>query len=264
MIGIIGGTGFYSPRFMENAREYVEKTRFGEVRVQSGSYQGCELAFIPRHGAAHSIPPHMINYRANIKALAQVGAECILATSAVGSLRTHLGPGSLVLPDQFLDFTKSRAGTFFEGGEGVIHCDMTEPYCRVLRQALTDCAVGKGLAIQNGAVYVCTEGPRFETPAEIKMFAMMGGDLVGMTSVPEVVLSREMGICYATVGIVTNFAAGLSTGAINHQEVVTMMKGTMSVVRGLMLDAIANIPVERGCQCRAVLEETPLGNSAPD
>lgn len=264
MIGIIGGTGFYSPKFMEKAREYVEKTRFGEVRVQVGQHQERELAFIPRHGSAHSIPPHMINYRANIKALAQIGAESILATSAVGSLRSSLGPGSLVLPDQFLDFTKSRAGTFFEGGEGVIHTDMTEPYCRRLRQALAESARDQGVALQNGALYVCTEGPRFETAAEIRMFALMGGDLVGMTSVPEVVLSRELGICYASTGIVTNFAAGISSSAINHQEVVTIMKATMSVVRALILDAIGRITLSRDCGCAAVLEEKPLGQAVPE
>ncbi len=261
MIGIIGGTGFYNPNFLDGATEYLEKTRFGQVKIMMGSYKGKQVAFIPRHGSKHSIPPHLINFRANIKALSQVGVHSIIASSAVGSLNPGLPPGSYVLPDQFLDFTRSRVSTFYDGEQGVIHCDMTVPYCAELREALVASAAGQGLAIKNGSTYVCTEGPRFETAAEIKMFGLLGGDLVGMTSVPEVVLSRELGLCYATLGIVTNFAAGISSTELNHAEVLAIMKSSLQNARNIIMGCLEHINSDKKCHCAAVLNELPLNGS---
>lgn len=149
----------------------------------------------------------------------------IIATAAVGSLSSNFRLGELVLLDQFLDFTKSRPQTFYEGGEqGVLHVDMTEPYCSAVRQVIIDASEHLGFAVKNGACYVCTEGPRFETPAEIRMFQRLGAELVGMTSVPEVVLARELGMCYASIGMVTNEAAGIATHPLTHAEVMESMK----------------------------------------
>ena len=178
-----------------------------------------------RHGRNHAVPPHLVNYRANIWALRKLGVRKILATAAVGSLSSNFRSGEMVLIDQFLDFTKSRSQTFYEGGhQGVLHVDMTEPYCSAVRQVIMEASEQLGYVVKNGASYVCTEGPRFETPAEIRMFQSFGAELVGMTSVPEVVLARELGMCYATIGLVTNEAAGISTHPLSHAEVMESMK----------------------------------------
>ncbi len=255
-LAIIGGTGVYDPRILDNIREITQDTPYGKVSLTIGQYQGQEVAFIPRHGSKHSVPPHLINYRANIMGLKQLGVKCILATAAVGSLNLDLKPGMFVLADQFLDFTKNRINTFFDGGEqGVFHCDMTVPYCPQLRQAVAQAAQESGFALQNGGTYVCTEGPRFETAAEIVMYKQLGGDLVGMTSVPEVCLARELGICYANISIITNYAAGISPTILTHQEVLREMKDSTTGVRKLILESIKYMKRERSCDCVKILEE---------
>lgn len=256
---IIGGTGIYSPDLLDNTREVLVDTAYGSVKLTYGEYQGHEIIFIPRHGEKHSVPPHLINYRANIMALKQVGVTNVLATAAVGSLNFELKPGQFVLVDQFLDFTKTRENTFFDGGAGgVVHCDMTVPYCPVLREAIMQAGDSAGYKVENGGVYVCTEGPRFETAAEILMFKVLGGDVIGMTSVPEVCLARELGMCYATVGIITNFAAGISPAILTHSEVVEVMRSSTDAVRRLMLDAIEYIPEDKKCDCAHILNEAGL------
>lgn len=201
------------------------ETPYGLVEPVVGKLANRELVFMSRHGRDHATPPHLVNYRANIWALRKLGVRKIIATAAVGSLSSNFRLGELVLLDQFLDFTKSRPQTFYEGGkQGVLHVDMTEPYCSAVRQVIIDASEHIGFAVKNGACYVCTEGPRFETPAEIRMFQRLGADLVGMTSVPEVVLARELGMCYASIGMVTNEAAGIATHPLTHAEVMASMK----------------------------------------
>ncbi len=256
-LAIIGGTGVYNPKMLDDIRTTIQNTPYGDVTVTIGSYAGEDIAFIPRHGSLHSVPPHLINYRANIMALNMLGVKSILATAAVGSLNLDLEPGMFVLADQFLDFTKIRRSTFYEGGEeGVIHCDMTVPYCQELRQALAKAGEDLGFSIQNGGTYVCTEGPRFETAAEISMFKQLGGELVGMTSVPEVCLARELGICYANISIITNHAAGISPHFLTHSEVLQVMKDSTCDVRQLMMDSIKYIPADKKCDCAQILNET--------
>ena len=201
------------------------ETPYGSVEPVVGKLGNHELVFMSRHGRHHATPPHLVNYRANIWALRKLGVRKILATAAVGSLSSNYHSGGLVLLDQFLDFTKSRPSTFYEGGQqGVLHVDMTEPYCSAMRQVIMDASEHLRIAVKNGACYVCTEGPRFETPAEIRMFQRLGADLVGMTSVPEVVLARELGMCYASIGMVTNEAAGIASHPLTHAEVMESMK----------------------------------------
>ncbi len=256
-LAIIGGTGVYNPRMLDNIKETIQNTPYGDVKVTIGSHAGEDIAFIPRHGSLHSVPPHLINYRANIMALNMLGVKNILATAAVGSLNLDLRPGTFVLADQFLDFTKVRKNTFYEGGEkGVIHCDMTVPYCKELREALSKAGIELGLSIQNGGTYVCTEGPRFETAAEISMFKQLGGDLVGMTSVPEVGLARELGICYANISIITNHAAGISPNILTHSEVLQVMKNSTSDVRQLMMESVKYITEDKKCDCAQILNQT--------
>jgi 5'-methylthioadenosine phosphorylase len=256
-LAIIGGTGVYNPKLLNEVKEVAEMTKYGEVKAAIGTYNQEEIVFLARHGADHSVPPHLINYRANILALKQMGVETIIATAAVGSLNLDLKPGEYILADQFLDFTKVRQNSFFEGGpQGVIHCDMTVPYCPEVRAAIKKAGDEKGLTVYNGGTYVCTEGPRYETAAEIEMFKMFGGHVIGMTSVPEVCLARELGICYANISIVTNHAAGISPRILSHSEVVEVMKSSMHDVRYLIMESIKYLSDTRNCDCKAVLNES--------
>lgn len=260
-IAIIGGTGVYDPELLDDTRESLEKTKYGDVKILIGKYKGQEVAFIARHGADHSVAPHLINYRANIMALKQLGVENIIATAAVGSLNFDCKPGEYVLADQFLDFTKNRKNTFYEGGdEGVVHCDMTIPYCPELREAIKKAGDEKELIVHNGGSYVCTEGPRFETTAEILMFKQFGGHVIGMTSVPEVCLARELGMCYANISIITNYAAGISPTILTHSEVVEMMKNSINDVRYLIMESIKYIPEKKNCDCAKILNEISVNN----
>ncbi|GIM48055.1 putative 6-oxopurine nucleoside phosphorylase [Collibacillus ludicampi] len=252
---IIGGTGVYDPALLDHSTRQMIHTSFGAVEVTIGEYKGKRIVFLPRHGYKHSVPPHKINFRANIRALQELGVQQVLATAAVGSLKRELPPGSLVIVDDFIDMTKNRVQTFFEGEEGVIHIDMTDPYCNRLRRQLVEVARENGILVQDGGVYVCTEGPRFETRAEIRTYASWGGDVVGMTSVPEVILAKEARFCYATVGIVTNYCSGISPHALTHQEVIDTMKDRIETVRKLFLLTIENGHHERTCACPHALDE---------
>lgn len=248
-VAIIGGTGLYDPSLLQGAEPATIGTPYGTVSLFSGAYAGRRVAFLPRHGTGHSVPPHRVNYRANIWALRHLGVRHCLSTAACGSLADGIPPGSLALCDQFLDFTRGRPSTFFDGEDGrVYHADMTEPYCPELRAALAGAAGRLGLALGGRATYVCTEGPRFETPAEIRAYARLGGDLVGMTGVPEVVLAREAGLCYATVAIATNWAAGLAGRPLSHAEVVEAMARATADVRRLLLAVVGDLDAR---PCRA-------------
>ncbi len=260
LIGIIGGTGVYDPGMLTNVKEETIMTPYGEVHYVGGMYGEHEVVFMARHGAKHSIPPHLINYRANIWALKKLGVEAILSTTAVGSLNRDYGPGTFVLCDQFIDFTKNRVNTFYEGGSrGVVHVDVTDPYCPCLREAVTKVGEALGLRMHNGGTYVCTEGPRFETPAEIRMYEKMGGDLVGMTNVPEVVLAAEAEICYATISMVTNYAAGISETALTHHEVLDEMAKNSQHLKNLLMASIDVVAKHAegncGCHCKEALKE---------
>jgi 5'-methylthioadenosine phosphorylase len=251
-VGIIGGSGFYQFDFLSQEGESVS-TPYGEVEIFKGEFKKREVYFLPRHGKEHRFPPHLINYRANIWALKKEGVQRILATSAVGSLKSEYKPGSFILPDQFIDFTKGRESTFFKEGE-VYHIDLTEPYCPELRSFIIKVCSGEGIKLFSKGTYVCTEGPRFETEAEIKAFSLLGGDIVGMTGYPEVALAREAEICYASLAIVTNLAAGISGEKITAEEVLEMMKEKIEVVRSIFLKVIEVLPEEQRCFCSEALK----------
>lgn len=249
-LAVIGGTGVYDPKMLDALQTMEVETRYGTALIIRGKYQEYEVVFLARHGTKHGTPPHKVNYRANIAALVKLGVTRVVATAAVGSLNEAMPPGTMVLLSQFLDFTKAREATFFAGGEaGVVHTDFTEPYCPDMNRTLVAAAKNAGLEILNGATYVSTEGPRFETPAEIKMYKLLGGDLVGMTNVPEVVLAREAGLCYSTVALSTNFAAGISPTVLTHHEVLDVMAENVEKVRRLLMEVIPSLRKERDCQC---------------
>lgn len=243
MIGIIGGSGVYE---IAERADSVEDKRIGDVNVSLLNIAGKRVAFIPRHSGNHSIPPHKINYKANIDALSKLGVTQVIATNTVGSLNLEMPPGSFVLPNDFLDFTHARDKTFFN--DKVVHIDVTEPYCKTLNEVISD--VGD---VISGGTYVCTEGPRFETPAEIKMFKILGGDIVGMTGVPEVVLAREREICYSSICIVSNFAAGISDEKLTIDEVFEIMEVKKGELVDLIFETIKNLE-DTDCECRHALD----------
>jgi 5'-methylthioadenosine phosphorylase len=219
-LAIIGGTGLAKLADMleEPAREIID-TPYGQAEIVSGKHKNYGIIFLARHGLAHTVAPHLINYRANIWSLKELGVDSIFASAAVGALSENIKPGDFVLPDQFIDFTKSRQNTFFNGVDNELkHVDMTEPYNGQLRMALAKAAEEKDIKLHPKGIYVCTEGPRFETPAEIEMFKKMGADVVGMTGVPEVVLAKELDIKYASLAITTNYAAGIADSELTFEE----------------------------------------------
>jgi 5'-methylthioadenosine phosphorylase len=248
MIGIIGGSGVYEiTEKADNCEEKLVKTDYGDVTVSILDIFSKKVAFIPRHASGHSIPPHKINFRANIDALKNVGVSKIIATNSVGSMNTDMPPGSFVIPDDFLDFSQDRKKTFYE--DKVVHIDVTEPYCPQLRDVLA-----KSGDVILGGTYVCTEGPRFETPAEIKMFKMLGGDLVGMTGLPEVTLAREREICYNSICIVSNYASGISPDELTIDEVFEMVAKKEHELLELIYNFIKNVDDDTDCMCNHALD----------
>lgn len=231
-IAVIAGSGM-SDKFSIKSSSRV-RTKFGTVMVYR-VYSKAEFLFLPRHGIKHTIPPHMINYRANILALFNLGVRKIIATSAVGSMREDLGVGELGLIEQFIDMTKKRKDTFFDNE--VIHTDLTRPYDRELNRAISEAAKKLGIRLSDGLVYICSEGPRYETPAEIRMYKILGGDVVGMTQCPEVILANELGIKYSCIAIVTNMAAGMQE-RISHKEVISVMNKRAEDVKRLIEETI--------------------------
>ncbi|WP_083485978.1 S-methyl-5'-thioadenosine phosphorylase [Alicyclobacillus ferrooxydans] len=255
---IIGGTGVYDPAMLESSIEQTLSTPFGLAKATIGTYKGKRIAFMPRHGVGHSIPPHLINYRANIWALKELGVQQVLATAAVGSLQLPYKPGSLVLIDSFLDYTKARPSTFFEEGR-VVHVDMTDPYCGRLRSIVKGAADELDIPIFDGGTYVCAEGPRFESTAEIRLYQSFGAAVVGMTTIPEVVLAKEAELCYATVCMVTNYGAGISPHPLTHEEVVESMQENVHRIRNLFFHTIERLDTTRDCRCpHAVGGQQPL------
>ena len=248
MIGIIGGSGVYEiANKADSVEEKLVETDYGEVKVSVLDIFSKKVAFIPRHASGHSIPPHKINFRANIDALKNVGVKKIIATNSVGSMNLEMPPGSFVIPDDFLDFSQNRAKTFYE--DKVVHIDVTAPYCESLRDVLKE----SGDVILGGT-YVCTEGPRFETPAEIKMFKMLGGDLVGMTGLPEVTLAREREMCYNSICIVSNYASGISEDNLTIDEVFEMVGQKEVELLELIYNFIKNVDESCDCECHHALD----------
>jgi 5'-methylthioadenosine phosphorylase len=214
VFAIIGGSGLAKLTALEAPRRQVMRTPYGSPSgaLTFGRLGGADVVFLARHGYGHTLAPHEINYRANIWALKELKVDGVVSVATVGGIRADLGPGVLVLPHQIIDYTHSRKSTFFEGSEvPVIHADFTIPYAPALRAALLDAAARCGEPLVDGGVYACTQGPRLETAAEIERIARDGGDMVGMTGMPEAVLAREAGLPYATLGVVVNHAAGRGT-----------------------------------------------------
>ena len=250
---IIGGTGIYNLNGIEidKIQEVEITTEYGAVSLEIGNYGGTEIVFLPRHGKGHGVPPHKINYRANMMALKELEVDEIFATCAVGSLNEGFPVGSIVILKDFLDFTQGRESTFHEGYDGAVaHVVMDKPYCPDLSKSLSNLAREKGVQIAGEAVYVCTQGPRFETAAEIKMFGKLGGDVVGMTNVPECVLAKELGMCYSAVGIVSNWCTGFKDEKISMHDIDAAMSKNKSVVTELFVEILIDSKRNKECKCK--------------
>ena len=236
-VAIIGGTGLTSLQGLEITSREIVQTPYGEPSgiLVRGNYGGHEVLFLPRHGPGHTIPPHRVNYRANIWALKEVGVTNVIAVNAVGGIRLDMEPGTLVIPDQIIDYTWGRTNTYFEESlKQVVHVDFTEPYCASLRLQLVDAATQAGLEVLDGGTYGATQGPRLETTAEIDRLERDGCDLVGMTGMPEAVLARELELCYASISLVVNRAAGRGEGEITMKEIEQNLKNGIKDVRKLL------------------------------
>lgn len=236
-VAIIGGTGLTSLQELEITSREIVQTPYGEPSgiLVRGNYCGHEVLFLPRHGPGHTIPPHRVNYRANIWALKEVGVTNVIAVNAVGGIRLDMEPGVLVIPDQIIDYTWGRTNTYFEDSlNKVVHVDFTDPYCASLRLQLVDAATQAGLEVLDGGTYAATQGPRLETTAEIDRLERDGCDIVGMTGMPEAVLARELELCYASVSLVVNRAAGRGDGEITMTEIEQNLKRGMTDVRKLL------------------------------
>lgn len=239
-IAIIGGTGFERLPPEIFAEPLRVATEFGTVPVLSVSNNYTEpykLYFISRHGDTHRLAPHQIDYRANVAAMCELGVRFVLASNTVGSLRKDLPPGSLVLLSDFLDFTRGRVLSYFGDAGSWSHTDFTTPYSTFLRDALVQAASIADASLVEHGTYVCCDGPRFETPAEIRMFAALGGDVVGMTGLPEAIFAREAGLEYAALCVVTNYGAGLTSSPVSHADVVAEMEQYTAGIRELFLIA---------------------------
>ena len=249
---IIGGTGFYYAGDLLRT-ESVE-TPFGTVDVEIIRHGDSELGFLNRHGKGHSVPPHKVNYKANLKALEMLGIRHVLAGAAVGSCNPDFQNGDLILLTDLIDNTRGRSLTYFDGGEsGVKHFDMSDPYCRNLRKRMSETAKDQPPGFKGEGVYCCSEGPRFETAAEVRMIRQWGGDVVGMTNVPEAQLAKELGLCYAAVSVVVNMATGMEQGAVDLEYGDGLIKASMQRLRKLLKDSLIAPLDQDHCGCSNAL-----------
>jgi 5'-methylthioadenosine phosphorylase len=248
MLGIIGGSGLTQLASLDVSHREVVRTPYGEPSgaITFGQINGQPAMFLARHGYGHTIPPHEVNYRANIWALWDRGATGIVSVASVGGIRADLTPGDIVIPHQIIDYTWGRKSTFHEGeGCTVTHVDFTEPYDRSLRQSILLAASDVGIPFHTGAVYAATQGPRLETAAEIDRFERDGADVVGMTGMPEAVLARELGVPYAAINVIANYAAGRadSKDGISFEAIEGVLRESMQRVR-LVLERLAGCHAE--------------------
>lgn len=243
-IAIIGGTGLTRLQSLEILRREVVHTPYGEPSgpITHGKLHGQEVAFIPRHGASHNIPPHKVNYRANIWALRYIGVQRVVAIATVGGITEKMPPNRIAIPDQIIDYTWSRAHTFFEEDiEHVTHIDFTEPYCAEMREQLIRAASVAELDALEGGGYAATQGPRLETAAEVNRLEKDGCDMVGMTGMPEAALARELELCYASCAVAVNWAAGRGDSkTITMAEINANLQVGMEKVRRL-LEALVSL-----------------------
>jgi 5'-methylthioadenosine phosphorylase len=259
-IGVIGGSGLYS--LLADAEQVEVHTPYGEPSgpvavgtVTTADGTARSIAFVARHGAGHRLPPHMINYRANVWALHAVGVTRVLGPCAVGSLRLELRPGDVVLCDQFVDATWGRPGTFFDGPV-VNHASIADPYCPELAPLVAAAAAEHGFTVHRGGTVVVIPGPRFATRAESATYRRLGYDLINMTQCPEVALCRELGMCYSAIALITDYDSGLPdlphVAAVTQVEVLARFGADVGRLRDVLTAVLADVPARRTCRCHDI------------
>jgi len=253
-IGVFGGSGFYE--LIDNPREFKVSTPYGSPSspIMHGDIGGRSVAFLPRHGKDHSLPPHKINYRANVWAMKEVGVSRIIGPNACGSLQADVAPGDFVICDQFVDRTVGRPDTFYDGPI-TTHVSAADPYCPVMRQTAIDTASKLGIKAHPRGTVVVIQGPRFSTRAESIWFASQGWEVINMTQYPECFLARELEICYCNISLITDLDAG-AEGAepVTNDEVVRVFNENNAKVKELLFEMIPALPHARECICAHALE----------
>jgi 5'-methylthioadenosine phosphorylase len=260
MIGIIGGSGLYEIEGFVLREKKKVSTPYGAPSdyYLIGELSGRDVVFFTRHGSEHNIPPHMINYRANIWGFKELGVNRIISLGATGGIGHEMKPGTIIVLDQIIDMTKDRDITFYDGKGSVVHIDFTEPYCPELRESILRAGEKSGLSLKKSGTYVCVNGPRLESKAEIRFFSRIGADVVGMTAMPEASLARETALCYAGISVVTNYAAGITGKKLTTTEVKEIMKETAKSLRELLKETFYLIPAERKCTCKEALKDAQM------
>jgi 5'-methylthioadenosine phosphorylase len=257
-IGVIGGTGVYDTAMLEEGREVKVHTPYGRTSdlITVGRYKGRRVAFLPRHGRGHQIPPHRIPFRANIYAFKKLGVQRIIAPSAVGSLREDFEPSQFAVIDQFIDRTKWRGDTFYEEGQ-VCHISTADPFCPELRALFVDTTQDLAIPVHGQGTYVCIQGPRFSTRAESRLFRSWGADVVGMTLYPEVALAREMEMCYASLAMITDYDVWADK-PVTVEEIIRTVALNVKNLRTVITTALPKIPAKRTCACKDALHDALL------
>ena len=255
-IGVIGGTGLYDIEGLTGVEEVDIKTPFGKPSdaIGIGKLEGVGIAFLPRHGRGHRISPTEVPYRANIYALKSLGVEHVIAINSVGSFREEIKPGDLVIPDQLIDRTRSRANSFFGGGI-VAHVPFAEPFCPVLSQTLYQAAEEVGDSVHLNGTYVCMEGPAFSTRAESRLYRSWGADIIGMTALPEAKLAREAEICYAIIACVTDYDSWKELSEpVTVDVILDILHQSVDIAKKIIKLAVSRIPDKRDCDCATAMQ----------
>lgn len=262
-VGVFGGSGFY--RFLNDVELVEVETPYGPPsdRIALGDVDGVRVAFLPRHGSRHSLPPAAINYRANVWAFKELGVTRVIAPSAAGSLQSHVRPGDFVVCDQFVDRTWGRADTFHADGPRVAHVGAADPYCPVLRELATALGRARGVTVHERGTVVVIQGPRFSTRAESRWFSAQGWEVVNMTQYPEAILARELELCYVNISLITDYDVGLEdqpdAESVSVAEVERVFASNNERVRDLILGLIPRIPADRSCPCATAMRGAFLG-----
>jgi 5'-methylthioadenosine phosphorylase len=251
-IGIIGGTGVYDPQLLEDVRQIKVHTPYGSTSsaITLGTYQGRKVAFISRHGNNHTIPPHRINFRANIWALKELSVSRVIATAATGSLKEHYRAGDVVIPDQFIDWSKN-VHTFYDEGQ-FYHVSLAEPFCPELRKLLIKTTRNLNIPFHEKGTYLKIDGPQFSTRASSHMYRQFA-DLIGMTCVPEAILCREKEMCFGCIATITDYDCWADT-PVNFEEIKRVMGQNLENTRRILQEIIPKIPHERSCECKDALK----------
>ncbi|HEY3353280.1 MAG TPA: S-methyl-5'-thioadenosine phosphorylase [Polyangia bacterium] len=250
-IGVIGGSGLYEMEGLTSIERVRLDTPFGAPSDEYvvGSLGDVKMVFLPRHGRGHRIPPHQINFRANIHGMKQLGVEWIISVSAVGSMREDIRPGDIVVVDQFFDRTRMRVSSFFEDGCAG-HVQFADPVCNVVAAELYAAAQRVGARVHQGGTYICMEGPQFSTRAESRIYRQWGVDVIGMTNVPEAKLAREAEICYATIALATDYDCWHETeDDVSIEAVLEIIRNNVAMAKSIIREAAGRIPRERTCAC---------------